>query len=128
MLFGLVFVWQFPHFLAIGWLHREDYRRAGVRVLAALPGAEGSTGRQALLHALLLLPVSLLPCVRGQAGAIYALIALACGAAYALAAVLFAWRETRRTARSVLFASLVYLPVLFTAVLIDPTVSRVPIP
>ena len=125
MLFGVVFAWQFPHFLAIGWLHREDYRRAGVRVLAALPGAEGSTGRQALLHALLLLPVSLLPCVRGEAGVLYALVALACGAGYALASALFAWRETARAARWVLFTSLVYLPVLFTAVLFDPTASRV---
>ena len=128
MLFGVVFAWQFPHFLAIGWLHREDYRRAGVRVLAALPGAEGSTGRQALLYALLLLPVSLLPCVRGEAGLLYALVALACGAGYVSASAFFAWRETRRAARSVLFTSLVYLPVLFTAVLFDPTASQVFLP
>ncbi len=124
MLFALVFAWQFPHFLAIGWLHREDYRRAGMRVLAALPGAEGSAGRQALVYALVLLPVSLLPCARADAGALFALVALVAGLAYAGAAALFAWRETRTRARAVLFASLVYLPSLFSAALFDPVVSQ----
>jgi protoheme IX farnesyltransferase len=128
LLFGLIFVWQFPHFLAIGWLHREDYRRAGVRVLAALPGAAGSTGRQALLHAVLLVPVSVLPCVRGDAGVLFGLAALACGVAYVAAAASFAWRETTAAARSVLVVSLIYLPVLFSAILFDPTVSRVLLP
>ncbi len=125
ILFGIVFAWQFPHFLAIAWLHREDYRRAGMRMLPALPGSAGLAGRQALLYSLCLLPVSLLPGVRGLAGPLYAITALALGTAYILASAVFAWREERATARTVLWTSLVYLPVLFSAVLCDPVVSRV---
>lgn len=125
MLFGVLFVWQFPHFMAIAWLHREDYRRAGMKMLPALEGGEGLAGRQALLHGLLLLPVSLLPAVRGDAGIVYALSALSLGLVYGAASGAFAWRATRRSARAVLFASLVYLPLYLSAVLIDPVVSLV---
>lgn len=125
MLFAVVFAWQFPHFLAIAWLCREDYRRAGMRMLGALPGSERVAGRQALLYALLLLPVSLLPGARGDAGIVYALAALVLGLAYALAAGAFAWRTSRRTARNLLLVSLAYLPLLLSAALFDPVVSLV---
>ena len=125
MLFGVVFAWQFPHFLAIAWLHREDYRRAGMRMLPALPGAGGLAGRQSLLYSLCLLPVSLLPGARGEAGPVYLLTALLLGLAYAGAAAAFAWREQRGSARLVLWISLIYLPLLFSSVLFDPLVSRV---
>jgi protoheme IX farnesyltransferase len=124
LLFALVFAWQFPHFFAIAWLHREDYRRAGMRMLPALPGAEGLAGRQALLYAFLLLPVGLLPTARGEAGALTGIAALVLGLAYLAAAACFAWRETRASARALLLASLVHLPLLFSAVLLDPMVSQ----
>ena len=76
----MVFAWQFPHFLAIAWLYREDYRRAGMKHAArALPGSEGIIGRQALAYGLLLLPVSLLPSARGDAGLVYTAAALVLG-------------------------------------------------
>jgi len=125
MLFASLFVWQFPHFLAIAWMHREDYRRAGMRMLPALDGAAGLAGRQAFLYALVLLPVSLLPAVRGDAGPVFAAGALLLGAAYAGASALFALRESQRRARAVLFVSLAYLPLLFSLALLDPVVALV---
>ncbi|HEX6882911.1 MAG TPA: heme o synthase [Planctomycetota bacterium] len=124
LLFAVVFAWQFPHFFAIAWLYREDYRRAGMRMLPCLPGAEGLAGRQSLAYSLLLLPVSLLPGVRGDAGPVYTLVALALGLAYAASSAAFAWRETRARARALLLVSLAYLPLLFSAVLFDPAVSQ----
>jgi protoheme IX farnesyltransferase len=121
-LFALVFAWQFPHFLAIAWMHREDYARAGMKMLPALPGTAGMAGRQALLYSLALLPVSLLPALRGDAGPVYVVAALALGALYGGASLSFAVRETPARARAVLLASLVYLPALFSITLMDPFV------
>ncbi len=123
LLFGVVFAWQFPHFLAIAWLYREDYRRAGMKMLPALENSEGLAGRQALLYALVLLPLSLLPALRGQAGLLYAAAAALLGLAYVGAAACFALRESRRSARATLFVSLAHLPLLLSAALLDPFVS-----
>jgi protoheme IX farnesyltransferase len=124
MLFAVLFVWQFPHFLAIAWLYRDDYRLGGMRMLPALPDSAGLAGRQSLVYAVALLPVSLLPALRGEAGIVYAAGALLLGGGYALSAALFAHRETTARARAVLFTSLAYLPLLFSLVLLDPAVSR----
>lgn len=122
-LFAVLFVWQFPHFLAIAWLYRQDYARAGLKMLPALPGGEGVTGRAAFFHALVLVPVSLLPSVIGLAGATYAGAALALGFVYLAAAARFAWRSERASARVLLVTSLLYLPALFTCVLLDDQVQ-----
>jgi protoheme IX farnesyltransferase len=124
LLFAAVFAWQFPHFFAIAWLYRDEYRRAGMVMLPSLPGAAGLAGRQALAYSLLLLPVSLLPGVRGEAGIVYTAAALVLGLAYAASSAFFAWRETRTRARTLLLTSLFYLPLLFAAVLFDPVVSE----
>lgn len=124
-LFGVIFIWQFPHFLAIAWMYREDYRRAGMKMLPALDAADGLAGRQAFLYGLVLVPVSLLPVVRGEAGLLFAVVAFLLGLVYVGAAALFALRETHARARATLFASLVYLPLLFSAALLDPVVSQV---
>jgi protoheme IX farnesyltransferase len=128
-LFGMLFLWQFPHFLAIAWLYRDDYAAAGLRML---PGTSGRhpkssetsdvsrfgplphvTGLLAAAYALGLVPVSLLPAWHGLAGLWYVAAALVAGMVYAGAAVAFAWCETRGSARRLLLVSLVYLPVLF---------------
>ncbi len=124
LLFALVFAWQFPHFFAIAWLYRDEYRRAGMKMLPSLPGARGLAGRQALAYSLLLLPVSLLPGVRGDAGLVYSATVLVLGCAYASASAAFAWRESRATARALLLVSLFYLPLVFSAALFDPVVSQ----
>jgi protoheme IX farnesyltransferase len=123
-LFAVLFAWQFPHFMAIAWIYRADYARAGLRMLPALEGSEGMAGRQAALYALVLLPVSLLPAARGEAGWIYGAAALLLGLGYLAAAVAFAWRQTPARARALVRFSLVYLPVLFSAMLADPVVRH----
>ncbi|HUG91985.1 MAG TPA: heme o synthase [Planctomycetaceae bacterium] len=112
LLFAILFLWQFPHFLAIAWLYREQYRRAGLRML---PGGEGGARVAGFLcvgYALALVPVSLLPAQQAVAGSAYALAALVLGAGYVAAAARFLFRESAETARGLLWASLVYLPVL----------------
>jgi protoheme IX farnesyltransferase len=123
-LFALLFCWQFPHFMAIAWLYREDYARAGMKMLPAMAGNEGVAGRQALIYGLTLLPVSLLPLLRGDAGLTYAIAALTLGALYAGAACRFSLREDRPRARLLLLASILYLPLMYAAIFLDPTVGR----
>lgn len=116
-LFGILFLWQFPHFLAIGWLYREQYDRAGLKML---PFARWKvTGFLAVGYALALLPVSLIPSQCGLAGKTYFLTALVLGVGYLLCAVRFMVQETPRTARGLLWSSLLYLPVLLFALTWD---------
>jgi heme o synthase len=121
-LFAILFTWQFPHFMAIAWLYRDQYRDAGMRMLPSLPGGEAVAGRAALLYSLVGLPVSMLPVVWGEAGPVYALGALLLGLGYVTASLLFARSRTTRSARALLFTSLIYLPLLLSLVLFDPVV------
>ncbi|MCC6407750.1 MAG: protoheme IX farnesyltransferase [Planctomycetes bacterium] len=125
-LFGLLFVWQFPHFMAIAWLWRHDYARAGLRMLPSTPEGERQAGRQALVHGLLLLPIAILPALHGQAGGLFAAVALALSMVYAGTAAAFAWRQTSVRARVLLYTSLAYLPVVFALPLIRPLVDCYP--
>ena len=111
-LFAILFVWQFPHFFAIAWLHREDYCRAGLRMLPGGKSMPHITGLLAVTYALCLIPISLLPSQCGLAGTTYTTVAMLLGSAYLIASVLFAMNETRTSARRVLWTSLIYLPVL----------------
>lgn len=108
-LFGILFLWQFPHFLAIAWLHQEQYHRAGMKMLPA-SGNGSIVGAIAVSHAAALLAVSLWPRSLGMAGSVYALAAVLLGAVYLWAATMF-WKEpVRWRARQLLWTSLVYLP------------------
>lgn len=118
-LFLTLFVWQFPHFMAIAWIFRKDYARAGMRMLPSLPGADGLAGRNALLYALVLIPVSLYPGLRGDAGPLYLSVAFVLGLMYLAFSLAFAMKEDRTRARALLFASLVYIPLVFLAALFD---------
>lgn len=111
-LFGIMFLWQFPHFLAIAWMYRDDYCAAGLRMLPAGKSLPHVTGLLAVGYALGLIPVSLLPAYFGSAGLAYSCVAQALGLAYLAASIWFAWDETRTSARRLLLTSLVYLPVL----------------
>ena len=109
-LFGILYLWQFPHFLAIAWLYREEYAKAGLKMLpSARPGV---TGFLAAGYALALLPISLLPSRSGLAGEAYFLAALILGVGYLFCAASFMRQESQKTARRLLWSSLVYLPVL----------------
>jgi len=111
-LFSLMFFWQFPHFLAIAWLYREDYAAAGLRMLPGVHPQPHVTGLLATLYAICLLPLSLVPGWLGLGGNTYMICALVLGVAYLAASILFAISETRQSARRVLWVSLVYLPVI----------------
>ncbi|MBI3785802.1 MAG: protoheme IX farnesyltransferase [Deltaproteobacteria bacterium] len=119
ILFAILFLWQLPHSLAIARLYREDYARGGIRLLPVVEPDARSTGIQAVANTLALLVVGLLPTAIGMSGGIYFLAALALGLAFLWYAVAFAWMRTIPSARQLLFASLVYLPVLLLAMTLD---------
>jgi protoheme IX farnesyltransferase len=111
-LFLLVFLWQFPHFLAIAWIHRDDYARGGLKMLPGVDPDGAMTGRQAAWHALLLLPAGFIPAYVGLAGPWYLAGSMAIGLFYLIHAVRF-WREVNDArARALLRASFLYLPVV----------------
>lgn len=119
ILFGIQFLWQFPHFLAIAGLYREDYAKAGIRMLPVVDETGEETGRQIVLYSLALLPVSLLPALAGIAGAWYLGGALILGCALLWVSVHAARRKTRLSARYLLQASVLYLPLLFGLMMLD---------
>jgi protoheme IX farnesyltransferase len=119
VLFGIVFLWQMPHFLAIAWLYREDYSRAGIPLLPVLEPDGRRTGRQALLYAAALWPVSLLPALVGIAGPPYSIVATVLGFGLIALSALFARDRTTRTARHLFLYSITYLPLLWGALVID---------
>ncbi len=119
LLFTLLFFWQLPHFLALAWMYKDDYRRGGFRMLSLVDDSGELCFRQIWLQSLLLVPVSLFPFVYGLAGVWYALVALAAG----LAGLWFAHR-LRRTRRredavKVFLWSLAYLPLVLIVMALD---------
>jgi len=119
-LFLIVFLWQFPHFLAIAWVHRADYARGGHRMLPSIDPDGHLTGRQAAVHALALVPAGLLPCTVGLAGPVYFVGALLMGLFYLAYAVRFWANVSDRTARALMWASFVYLPCVLLLLLLNP--------
>lgn len=121
VLFGILFLWQLPHTLAIARLYRDDYARAGVRVLPVVDEHGGSTERQMMTGVLSLLVVSLLPTLIGLAGPIYFAGAFLLGVVFVALGVRQALRPSLVAARRVLFASLLYLPLLLVLLAFDKT-------
>src|SRR5207253_9359854 len=116
---GIVFFWQMPHFLALAWLYRDDYARAGIPLLPVLEPDGRRTGQQALVYAAGLWPVSLLPAMVGLAGAPYLIVAT--GLCFGLVALSyrFARERTSKTARALFLYSITYLPLLWGALVVD---------
>jgi protoheme IX farnesyltransferase len=123
VLFGILFFWQLPHFLAIAWLCREDYARGGFPMLPVLDPEGFRTGRQAILYGAALVPVSLLPSLLGLMGTVYFVGALAFGLAYLGFAFAFAQARSNPGARRLMFASLLYFPALLMIMLLDRVIS-----
>jgi protoheme IX farnesyltransferase len=119
VLFVVLFLWQMPHFLAIAWIHRADYERAGLRMLPAIDPEGGLTGRLMVCYCLALLAASLTPLVLGVGGPVYLAGALLLGIGFLACAVGFARRRSVARARIVLRASLIYLPALLLLLLWD---------
>jgi protoheme IX farnesyltransferase len=112
-LFIIMFLWQLPHFLAIAWICRLDYARAGLPMLPVIDPHGGMTGRQAALWAATLVPAGELPFLVGIANHVYAIGALLLGVALFLIAARFAWQRTDANARFLFYASITYLPLLW---------------
>jgi protoheme IX farnesyltransferase len=118
-LFLILFVWQFPHFLAIAWMYREDYARAGIRMLPVVEPDGSSTARQIVLYASTLIPISLLPVLFRMSGKIYLAGALALGVWFLYTGIRVAFERTNARARSVLLASVIYLPLIYGLMILD---------
>ena len=118
-LFAIMFLWQLPHFLAIAWMYREDYARAGYPMLPVLEPDGRSTGRQSVVYAAALLPVSLAPTAMRMSGDLYLSGALVLGLAYAWLTFTFARTRSVQDARRVFFASIIYLPLLWILMIVD---------
>ena len=119
VLFAILFLWQFPHFYAIAWMYRDDYARAGIRMLPVVEPDGHSTARQIVLCASLLIPVSLAPGLVGMSGKIYLLGALALGGWFLYSGVRVATERSLLRARGVLLTSVFYLPLLYGLMLLD---------
>lgn len=119
LLFLIVFLWQLPHFLAIAWLFRDDYARAGFPLLPVVEPDGGSTARQAVAYAAALVPASLSPTAIGLTGPLYFASAMALGLTFLALTVWFGLRRTPAAARLVFLASIFYLPLLWIVMIAD---------
>jgi heme o synthase len=119
VLFSILFLWQLPHSLAIARIYRDDYARAGMRLLPVIDPDSSSTERQILLNSLALFTVALLPTLLQVAGAIYFLAALALGSGLLSASIRLSRSRTLGDAKRLLYATLIYLPALFGVMAFD---------
>jgi protoheme IX farnesyltransferase len=119
VLFAILFIWQFPHFYAIAWMYKEDYRRAGIRMLPVVEPDCRSTARQIVIYGVALIPVSLIPGMLGMSGPVYVAGALLLGLWFLYSGVRVALERSIVRARAVLIASVLYLPAIYGLMLLD---------
>jgi protoheme IX farnesyltransferase len=118
-LFAIVFLWQIPHFMAIAWLYREDYGKAGFPLLPVIEPEGRKTAKQAVAYAAALLPVSLVPTLIGLSGAAYFATAAVLGVVLLVLAIRFAQTRSDHAARLLFRASIIYLPLIWIAMIAD---------
>ena len=119
VLFTILFLWQLPHSLAIAYIYREDYAKAGFRLLPVIHPDGASTRRQIVVNCVALLGIGLLPTLYSIAGSIYFFTALLAGVAFLVCGVYLAYTRSVKAARYLLYASLLYLPVIFVTMALD---------
>jgi len=119
VLAAILFLWQFPHFYAIAWMYKDDYARAGIRMLPVVEPDGRSTARQIVLYGIALIPVSLAPSLLGMAGSIYLIGALALGLWFLYSGVRVALERSLARARGVLITSVLYLPLIYGLLVLD---------
>jgi protoheme IX farnesyltransferase len=117
-LFAIVFLWQIPHFMAIAWLYRDDYSKAGFPMLPVVEPDGRRTGRQAVVYSLALVPVSLVPALVGVSALAYCAIAFVLGIVLLWLAIQFATTRDDQSARRLFFGSITYLPLLWMAMIV----------
>jgi heme o synthase len=118
-LFLILFVWQFPHFDAIAWMYRDDYARAGIRMLPVIDPDGQSTAQRIVVCSLLLIPISLAPLFLGMTGALYAAAAIAAGLGVLYFGARLERERTSACARALLLATVFYLPALLGVMVLD---------
>ncbi len=118
-LFAILFLWQIPHFLAIAWMYRKDYARAGFPMLTVIEPEGISAAHQSVIYLVALVPISLYPTILHLTGDIYFIGALILGLGFLASGVIVAIKRTNASARQMLFASIIYLPVLIVLMIID---------
>jgi protoheme IX farnesyltransferase len=121
VLYAILFLWQFPHLLAIAWMYREDYARAGLQMLPRHDHDGSATVRQIIACTLALLPVSLIPAFTGHAGRVYLVGAVILGVGFLYYGARLAAQRTNVLAKQLLMASIVYLPLVLTLLMFDRT-------
>lgn len=119
VLFLIQFFWQFPHFWAIAWVGYEDYLKAGIRMLPSRQGKTRFTGLQCMFYSIVLIPLVAFPRAMGMSGNMGMYVSIACGLMYFAASYLFYIKNDHASARRVMFASFIYLPVVLLALLFD---------
>lgn len=119
ILFGILFFWQFPHFLSIAWMYREDYARAGFKMLPVIDPEGKRVTRQIVAFNLILIPLSALTTWTGLTGTVYLVVALTLGIFYLRSGAALALQPTTANARRLLLASVLYLPALMLAMVLD---------
>lgn len=121
VLFAILFLWQLPHFLAIAWMYRSDYERAGLQMLGSVDPDGDILARQVVVYGLALIPVSLLPTIIGLTGPVYFVGAVVLGIGYLVAGLHLASDRSGEAGRVLLKASVYYLPALFALMVVDKT-------
>ncbi|MGY2131718.1 heme o synthase [Hymenobacter sp. HD11105] len=119
VLFGIQFMWQFPHFWAIAWVLDEDYKRAGFKMLPTPGGKDLRTAFQIMTYTLLLIPLSLLPLQFGMAGKVSAMIAVVCGVLFLMQTFYLMRTCSKKAAMNIMFGSFLYLPIVQIALVFD---------
>jgi protoheme IX farnesyltransferase len=119
VLFGIMFLWQLPHFLALAWRHRDQYEAAGMPMLPVIDPDGGMTARQMTLQSVALLIVSVMPFVYNFVGPVYLVVALLLGGWFLMLNIRFLRKRSDDRAREVFLASLLYLPLLFGVLVLD---------
>jgi len=119
-LYAILFVWQFPHFYAIAWMYRDEYAKAGIRMLPVVEPDGNSTANRILWTSILMVPTSLLPTALAMSGNVYTATAIVMGALLLYCSIKLFRQRSRENARGVLLASVVYLPVLYATLIFAP--------
>ena len=119
VLFGIQFIWQFPHFWAIAWVADEDYKKAGFKLLPSKEGKSVNTAFQIMIYALLLIPLSILPYQLGITGIVSMIVAVLCGIMFLVQTFSLMRTCKVESAKKIMFASFLYLPIVQIAFVLD---------